>query len=289
MATFPDPPDKWSEEVSYEGEPPFRRLRTLDGNFWSGENIESDMIQKVVGERSVKSTSEPGSSINLITLRFYPPIDVTVFDSIRFWHGLGLNSTGLSYILLVDEGLEYISKDFGTAPGSWEQKIFSDFAGWSTPPGHPFPDLTRIRQVEIATAIEETMTPNSMWIDELHFYTAVSLWPILKVLSYKPNYEPVAVRDGVKIIQAGMEELITVPWSRRVSPGTYTLVAMAEPFDHWITPDGTKTASRDITVDVQVDTTVEVHWIGVAPPDSIIAGLAVVAIGGILLACFYLR
>lgn len=87
--------------------------------------------------------------------------------------------------------------------------------------------------------------------------------PLLRIFSYDKNMDSFPASQGVKLIYKGIEQYVNVPFASRVGTGSYTLVAEEtgdRSFKFWKKPDGTTSTEKHITIDVQTDTMVEVHW-----------------------------
>lgn len=109
------------------------------------------------------------------------------------------------------------------------------------------------------------------------YYQAVTL-PKLTILSLDQNMQSFPGQQAVKLVYMGIEEYVDVPFAGGLQKGTYTLVANPSNdrrFVYWKV--GTTTTTQQyITLDLQADTIVEVHWIKIGngpeiPPYAIIA------------------
>jgi len=118
------------------------------------------------------------------------------------------------------------------------------------------------------------------------YYSTAEL-PSLEILSFDENGQNFPGQQAVKIVYAGIEQYLDVPFSGKVSKGQYTLVAVPpddRTFDFWKKPDGTTTTEQFIDVNIQDDTVVEVHWLrkGAIPNWLFLIGGAIL-IGGIII------
>lgn len=93
------------------------------------------------------------------------------------------------------------------------------------------------------------------------YTTAVN--PLLRISSLDQNLKNLYAENGVRLIYRGIEQYVDVPFAARVSKGEYTFIAEEtedQIFEFWKKPDGSTTTEKYITVDIQGDTQIEVHW-----------------------------
>jgi hypothetical protein len=119
------------------------------------------------------------------------------------------------------------------------------------------------------------------------FYSTATL-PLLSIKSIDQNGNNFPAQQAIKVVYGGAEQVVDVPFSARVSKGTYTLAAIPagnRALNFWKLPSGAESKDAFITFDVQADTEVEIHWLVSAFPWEwlVVGGVVLIGIAGIAL------
>lgn len=123
------------------------------------------------------------------------------------------------------------------------------------------------------------------------FYTTAIL-PMLTIGSYDEKGVEFPGVSVIKLTYGTAIEFLNVPFGKRVGKGQYDLEAMDisdRTFHHWKKPDGTTVTDRRITIDIQTDTSLEVHWqkaAGIDWPMILTTAIIIIGIGTVV---FFMR
>lgn len=269
--TFPDPKDKWSEALSFsEG-------------YWEASGaaqILLDMINKVVGDHSIHIYNPDPSYVyaSRAYINLSSPINLNIFSSFNFYLALQQEFTGECALVFWSGSPPYYSgyakKAFGSFPGIWVPQ--SHACGEEHASEYVNGGVFRWDQV---TCIEfyargtGSYYPSMSWrIDCPHFVTTIiPPLPLLKISSYDQNMNNLPAQQGVKVIYQGIEQYVDVPFASRVSNGEYTFVVQETAdriFKFWKKPDGIEEIAKYVTLDIQADTELEIHWEAMALPEE---------------------
>jgi len=119
---------------------------------------------------------------------------------------------------------------------------------------------------------------------------AIQANPLLVIDSFDQNMNAYSTASAVKIVHQGIPQVVNVPMAGRVLKGSYSFTAIdtaTRKFNHWKKPGGTTITTPTITVDIQSDMRIEVHWEATVDGEPfsplIIGGAAIFAIAGFVL------
>lgn len=109
---------------------------------------------------------------------------------------------------------------------------------------------------------------NRQWTFQMGTSTLIAVYgsallPALSIDSYDQNMKNYPATGGIKFVFSGIEDFHDLPFGGRVSKGTYTFVPQntsERTFKYWLMPNGIQKTDAYITIDVEADTKIEVHW-----------------------------
>jgi len=300
--------DVWSEQGIFRGQVwgradiievlPYGVVYGTPGMLYPDEGLALDTVRKQIGLKSV----QVWRAYNAVTYPkwlilqylFMERKNMNDFLGMHFWHSIGNwtqgkggdQPTGNCKLRLYSDNApreQFPSLDFGTNPaGAWEEKLWNvdmlDFHGLDKATV-----LNSIYGAEFQAELTGQARGVAQWIDNFFIWRPFQFNPIFSVRAIDVDDGKAVVSKATIVSPLGAEETWDVPFSKRVSPGIWTITMqdVGGQFLKWSDGDVQRTKILDIQQDVLLTAVYKrAANGGQATNLALIAGLGLVTVVG---------